>query len=167
MNEEKGICPVCGNEFKKIRRSHIYCSKKCANYASQKKFKEREKELGKEQIIRIRNSKKICAYCGQEYLGKRNSRYCSKACSRLMLFRKDMEKAKQTKADRSAKRFKSYNKNEQPCWTCKYACGGCRWSDKLKPVKGWDAVKVRRKDDSGKENMTGYKIKSCPKYEKG
>lgn len=166
MDEEKGICPVCGKEFKKSRKSHIYCSKKCANYANQKKFWEREKELGKEQITRIRNSKKKCAYCEKEYLGKKNSRYCSYTCRKLMQFKKDTEKEKKKKTQQKD-RNKKYSKNEQPCWTCKKACGGCRWSDELKPVKGWDAVKVRRKDDSGKENMTGYKIKSCPEHEKG
>ena len=161
MGEEMGICPVCGTEFKKVRKSHIYCSKKCTSYASLKRSKENKKNLAKDQIIDIRNSKKICVYCGKEYFGKRNSKYCSYTCRMLMQGKKEMEKEKKEN------RNKKYSKNEQPCWTCKKACGGCRWSDKLKPVKGWDAIKVKRKDDSGEKNLFGYKIINCPEYENG
>lgn len=167
MEEEKGICPVCGKEFKKSRKSHIYCCKQCANNANQKKFREKEKKLGKEKITHIKNSKKTCAYCGKEYYGKRHSKYCSKSCRRAMQFKKDMEKEKNKRAGKKKNRNKKYSKNEQPCWTCKKACGGCRWSDELKPVKGWDAVKVKRKDDSGEKNLFGYKIINCPEYENG
>ena len=115
---------------------------------AKKRSKENKKNLAKDQIIHIRNSKKTCT------------------CRKLMQFKKDTEKEKKKK-EQQKDRNKKYSKNEQPCWTCKKACGGCRWSDKLKPVKGWDAVKVKRKDDSGKENMTGYKILYCPEHEKG
>lgn len=167
MEEEKGICPVCGTEFKKARKNHIYCSKKCTNYAWKNGYNKKRKQLEKDQIIHIRNSKKICDYCGKEFFGKRNSKYCSKACRRAMQLKKDMEKEKNKRAEKKNNRNKKYSKNEQPCWTCKKACGGCRWSDELKPVKGWDAVKVKRKDDSGEKNLFGYKIISCPEYENG
>ena len=58
MDEEMGICPVCGTEFKKVRKNHIYCSKKCTSYACRKRSKENKKNLEKDQIIHIRNSKK-------------------------------------------------------------------------------------------------------------
>ena len=32
------------------------------------------------------------------------------------------------------------------CWDCAYATGGCRWSDKLKPVKGWTANRTHKKE---------------------
>ena len=29
---------------------------------------------------------------------------------------------------------------QQLCWDCASACGGCEWSDHLEPVPGWDAT---------------------------
>ena len=51
--------------------------------------------------------------------------------------------------------------DEQICWRCIYATGGCSWSDKLKPVSGWDATKIT------KCGMETYQIKSCPQFERG
>ena len=54
--------------------------------------------------------------------------------------------------------------SEQPCWTCKNACGGCSWSRDFTPIKGWDA-KPSQKTSNGVTTNT-YCIKSCPQYEK-
>lgn len=174
MEEEKGICPVCGKEFKKSRKSHIYCCKQCANNANQKKFREKEKKLGKEKITHIKNSKKTCAYCGKKYYGKRHSKYCSESCRRAMQFKKDIEKEKTKEKDR----YKRTNKDEQLCCNCKNFCFGCSWSEEFKPVKGWKAIPTKIKHSSrkklkdGKEEVVvkydkSYKIIDCPKYEKG
>lgn len=53
----------------------------------------------------------------------------------------------------------------QICWDCKNACGGCEWSDRLEPVPGWTAKKVK-KFDHGLEYTT-YSIKKCLKFERG
>lgn len=62
--------------------------------------------------------------------------------------------------------------SNQPCWTCKKACGGCSWSKcgkngrpQFKPVKGWKAIKTKKRDN-GKTVMESYKILFCPEYEK-
>ena len=52
--------------------------------------------------------------------------------------------------------------NEQPCWRCKNACGGCSWSDSLTPVDGWDATPTIVKDSTG--DFETYKIKKCPEF---
>lgn len=44
------------------------------------------------------------------------------------------------------------------CWDCKRAIGGCRWSEKLKPVKGWVAVSVEK--DTGRT----YNVIECPLF---
>lgn len=54
-------------------------------------------------------------------------------------------------------------KSTQPCWTCKKACGGCSWSSKLKPVKGWKAKKVQKHEHG--HNWETYRIEHCPEYE--
>jgi len=40
------------------------------------------------------------------------------------------------------------------CWKCIKAYGGCKWSDNLKPVKGWNV----------KKTSTSYIVLSCPEF---
>jgi len=40
------------------------------------------------------------------------------------------------------------------CWDCGNACGGCSWSQELKPVKGWNA----------KKSGDSFTVKQCPKF---
>lgn len=57
---------------------------------------------------------------------------------------------------------------EQPCWTCKLACGSCPWSEldpntkqiRFQPIPGWDAEAVVY--DSNGVKVQTYKIYSCP-----
>lgn len=53
--------------------------------------------------------------------------------------------------------------DEQLCWSCKKACGGCLWSAFLKPVKGWEAESTVVIDNRYISNS--YSVKSCPEYE--
>lgn len=60
---------------------------------------------------------------------------------------------------------------EQPCWTCKLACGSCPWSEldpntkqiRFQPIPGWDAEAVVY--DSNGVKVQTYKIYSCPMKE--
>lgn len=45
------------------------------------------------------------------------------------------------------------------CWHCKYALGGCSWSDGFKPVEGWDAKHTPR--------YSAFKVYNCPQFKKG
>lgn len=58
------------------------------------------------------------------------------------------------------------NGKEQPCWTCKKATGGCNWSNRLEPVEGWEAKRVRREMWRKDMENYGYEIIRCPEYEK-
>ena len=41
------------------------------------------------------------------------------------------------------------------CWECRLSTsGGCRWSEKLLPVEGWEIL----------ENKNGFKVLNCPKF---
>lgn len=54
---------------------------------------------------------------------------------------------------------------EQLCWTCERACGGengCEWSNFLRPVPGWTAKKIKKKDSM--RYTETYHIEECPKY---
>lgn len=55
--------------------------------------------------------------------------------------------------------------NEQPCWSCAKATGGCVWSaSRAKwPVRGWVAEKARISNPERKD-ITSYKIEYCPEY---
>ena len=55
--------------------------------------------------------------------------------------------------------------NNQLCWDCKKACGGCSWSSCFKPVDGWDAEESIVKDNSG--DIISYKVKKCPEFIRG
>ena len=90
---------------------------------------------------------KICECCGKKFLTKyKLKKYCTNVCAKEMAQRKRDE-------------------NGQPCWRCKNACGGCNWSQCLKPVDGWVAIPVTTKDPEG--GIRTYDIKTCPKFIKG
>lgn len=55
--------------------------------------------------------------------------------------------------------------NEQICWHCKNACGGCSWSRSLTPVNGWLADPIIIKDSVG--DISSYIIKKCPEFIEG
>ena len=89
----------------------------------------------------------ICEFCGKVFKSKSKlKKYCSKKC-KCTAIRIQREE------------------NGQLCWTCKNACGGCSWSSKLIPIKGWSAIPDVIKDDSG--DIHTFKILKCPQYIKG
>lgn len=67
------------------------------------------------------------------------------------------------------------------CWSCKYACGKCPWSEcdketrelKWQPVEGWHAIRTRilmqtKSDHPRKKHYeTSYRVLACPQYEVG
>lgn len=67
------------------------------------------------------------------------------------------------------------------CWSCKYACGKCPWSEcdketrelKWQPVEGWRAIRTRilmhtKNDHQRKKHYeTSYRVLACPQYEVG
>lgn len=88
---------------------------------------------------------KECEHCGKVfYTRKKTKKYCSKRC-----------KSESLQLQRE--------KDGQLCWRCNNACGGCLWSKKLKPIKGWTAVPVTIKDSMG--DISTYKITDCPQFE--
>lgn len=92
---------------------------------------------------------KICECCGKSFLSKSNlKKYCSKACTREM-------------------RKRRHKEDGQLCWRCKKACGGCSWSNCLKPVKDWiaDPIIIKGKDGGG--DIQSYKIHKCPEFIRG
>ena len=61
---------------------------------------------------------------------------------------------------------------EQPCWSCRKACGDCSWTEvdpetgqiRYEPIRGWDAEQVEFQGGRGLGNT--YKIYECPEYDK-
>lgn len=77
----------------------------------------------------------------------------------------EQSKAKEFASVEKRAHLKTNGKSTQPCWTCAKACGGCNWSDELKPVDGWEAEEFIIK--SGKLlPLLSYRITKCPEYEK-
>jgi hypothetical protein len=94
---------------------------------------------------------KTCPYCGKRFAKTRNfQRYC---CAQ------HREKAYEEKVNQ-AKSKPIPGVDYTLCWDCANACGNCRWSSKLKPVKGWRAKKSTKIEGS-------YMVRQCPKYKKG
>lgn len=52
-----------------------------------------------------------------------------------------------------------HSKDEYGVAGCKYACGGCSWSNELIPVEGWEAIPTKL----GK-HVESYVVLKCPKY---
>ena len=87
---------------------------------------------------------KTCEICGKDFISfTTGKKYCSKECS---------YEARERKREGRG----------QLCWRCKKACGGCSWSDWLKPVEGWTATPTVVKDFMG--DFESYKIKKCPEF---
>lgn len=57
----------------------------------------------------------------------------------------------------------AHGKQKQLCETCGRACGGCRWSDELLPVDGWDAEPSKIYINKRKP-IDSFYVKSCPEY---
>lgn len=86
----------------------------------------------------------ICKTCGKIFYSKNlKKEHCSKNCRKIAAEIKRRE-------------------NEQPCWNCGNACGGCSWAQDFTPVKDWEAEPVTVKDKEG--DIRTYKIKYCPQY---
>ena len=49
------------------------------------------------------------------------------------------------------------------CWDCARACGGCPWSDKLVPIRGWKAIKI---NPSATKPYTTYLVQECPGFKR-
>lgn len=86
-----------------------------------------------------------CKICGKTFVTKSaNRKYCCKKC-------------------RQEARRQWYDENDQLCYKCKNATGGCPWSDNFLPVKGWDAEPTVIKD-SIIGDIPSFKIKHCPQF---
>lgn len=159
-------CKYCGKAFETLNPEQVYCSSKCSSKYNYERFK----------------SEKVCPICNSKFTGGISQKYCSKACAgKVKYVRKSVEKIcpvcgekfksngrKKYCSERCAKRViyykKKAGKNEQPCWTCKKACGGCSWSKNLTPIEGWVALPVKIKYGSVPDIT--YQIIECPEYER-
>lgn len=57
----------------------------------------------------------------------------------------------------------AYGKQKQLCATCGRACGGCRWSDELLPVDGWNAEPSKIYINKRKP-IDSFHVIECPEY---
>ena len=57
----------------------------------------------------------------------------------------------------------AHGKQKQLCATCGRACGGCRWSDELLPVDGWNAEQTQIFIDKRKP-VDSFHVIECPMY---
>ena len=87
---------------------------------------------------------KTCEFCERVFPTKSTrKRYCSRRCAHIAAELKQMN-------------------NEQLCWRCQKACGGCSWSRNFEPVEGWEATPTVVKDSVG--DIDSYKITGCPEF---
>ncbi len=64
-------CEICGKSFFANNGKQKYCSANCILTARRQRRADRLKNQGEEHI---------CAYCGKSFRGKKEQKYCSKAC---------------------------------------------------------------------------------------
>ena len=73
-------CVRCGKEFETTNNKQKYCSPKCcAIYHRKKKRKDTSLEhvaFKNEIAIRRLNGEILCMWCGEEFDGKQNQRFC-------------------------------------------------------------------------------------------
>lgn len=53
-----------------------------------------------------------------------------------------------------------FRRSDTLCWQCSKACGGCSWSDKLVPVKGWTA----QENYIASGGFMSYNVERCPQF---
>lgn len=58
---------------------------------------------------------------------------------------------------------KVFQPKDTLCWTCQKFGGGCSWSQKFIPVKGWVAEQHDLKIAGGKF-VDSYRVIKCPEY---
>lgn len=58
------------------------------------------------------------------------------------------------------------DKSGTKCWTCANALGGCSWSRRFKPVRGWKATPtlINTQYVGG---TPSFEVHECPEYRKG
>jgi hypothetical protein len=89
-------------------------------------------------------SAKVCTFCKKKFWSKSAvKKYCSSTCAKKAASKRQRD-------------------NEQLCFSCKNACGGCNWSRDFSPVIGWDATPSIVKDKEG--YIESYRISGCPEY---
>ena len=49
------------------------------------------------------------------------------------------------------------------CWDCERATGGCPWSDRLRPVKGWTATFLEK---TTTRPYSTYLVHECPGFKR-
>ena len=49
------------------------------------------------------------------------------------------------------------------CWDCARATGGCPWSDRLRPVKGWVAKELK---PTSTRPYSTYIVLECPGFKR-
>ena len=90
---------------------------------------------------------KKCKYCGKKYETKSNTKTCGKKECKDKLYKERRERryektrtGKPTGRPRKQHEEHIYTPKESDtkCWSCQKATSGCNWSDRLKPVEGWN-----------------------------
>lgn len=152
------ICPICGARFESSKKNKKYCSEVCQKKANV--------DFSAARYKRIRTVTNIakCEWCGKTFTREHNkTKYCSDECRHGVYqdrLKKYAEKRKLMKVQ------KSDSKIETICWKCQNACGGCSWSRRLEPVKGWKAERVVNKDIYDTK-FKSYKVIECPEFKEG
>jgi hypothetical protein len=83
LQKVKKVCPVCHEEFESGNSQQIYCKDQC-------------RDLG-------RCITKTCEVCGNEFLGRRWSSYCGRACKAQAQHERAIERHEARKADKPKK----------------------------------------------------------------
>ena len=123
---------------------------------------------------------KNCRICGKEFeTGRGNTQTCSTRCQTQLRIRTidrlyQIKKEKQRTGKPVGRprkepvvQTKQPNESSTLCWSCQNACGGCSWSKRLKPVRGWkaDKIKIKLYMIGGEDFYSdSYFVRECPKY---
>lgn len=95
--------------------------------------------------------KRTCRQCGKSFVAfSPRQNFCSKSCQKTNTHKK-VENQTQL--------------SEQLCWNCAKCTGSCSWSKDFRPIEGWTATSVYRRD--GGRNVHTYNIIACPEFVKG
>lgn len=95
--------------------------------------------------------KKTCKQCGKSFIAySPRQRFCSESCRKTSSHKKNKNVSQLSK---------------QLCWSCAKCTGGCSWSKEFKPIEGWTAAHIYRRD--GGRDVETYDIFACPEFVRG
>lgn len=146
IEKPTALCPSCGIQFNISERRKKYCNIICSN-------KSRINEISARNGNKIKD-KKVCIQCNSEYIGFRNSSFCSQKCN--LEIKKEIRIRNVEAGIASSNTSKRYLIEKHGA-----KCMDCGW-DKINPVTNKCPIELEHLDGNSTNNKPENLKLLCP-----